>query len=157
MRKGQRGFTLIELLTVIGITTLLIALLLPAVQQSREQARRGQCQDRLKQLGIAMHNYHDTIKVFPPGGFSQMVADKAESGKNWMHMILPSGVGTKLQRWKQGPELAGRLDWQEDSLTDVPLRPRIGKNHDWTHVSRFSRQLCHVRRRGRFWSWRFSR
>jgi prepilin-type N-terminal cleavage/methylation domain-containing protein len=63
----RRGFTLIELLVVIAIIAILIALLLPAVQQAREAARRTECKNHLKQLGIALHNYHDVAKQFPPG------------------------------------------------------------------------------------------
>jgi prepilin-type N-terminal cleavage/methylation domain-containing protein len=71
-QSNPPGFTLIELLVVIAIIAILIALLLPAVQQAREAARRTQCKNHLKQIGIALHNYHDTHDVVPPGWMSQL-------------------------------------------------------------------------------------
>lgn len=82
-RNRQSGFTLIELLVVIAIIAILIALLLPAVQQAREAARRTQCRSSLKQLGLAMHNYHDVFNSFPMGGNgadANAITDQNQSG-----------------------------------------------------------------------------
>lgn len=82
-----KAFTLIELLVVIAIIAVLIALLLPAVQQARESARRTQCKNNLKQLGLAMHNYHDTANTFPPGWIG--ISTSTYSGFGWNSMLLP--------------------------------------------------------------------
>ncbi|WP_339733305.1 DUF1559 domain-containing protein [uncultured Gimesia sp.] len=91
----KRGFTLIELLVVIAIIAILIALLLPAVQQAREAARRSTCKNSLKQIGLALHNYHDTHRTFPPAavwygvGSAQANGRHANWGTTWVVQILP--------------------------------------------------------------------
>src|SRR5438046_1137324 len=85
------GFTLIELLVVIAIIAVLIALLLPAVQAAREAARRSQCANNLKQLGIALHNYHDTVGSFSIS-FWRVQDGRPTDGINrhsWIAMVLP--------------------------------------------------------------------
>ena len=103
IRRPRNGFTLIELLVVIAIIAILIALLLPAVQQARESARRTACRNNLKQIGLALHNYHEAHGMFPAGYYSYFTSDgtgptsahidrstwDAAPGWGWAAMLLP--------------------------------------------------------------------
>ncbi len=104
LKQRKNGFTLIELLVVIAIIAILVALLLPAVQQAREAARRIQCKNNLKQIGLAFHNYHDVYKMFPDGGndargttpgtfagnsCNDCCNANSRAHWNWMYQILP--------------------------------------------------------------------
>lgn len=109
-KNRPRGFTLIELLVVIAIIAILIALLLPAVQQAREAARRTQCKNNMKQLGLAFHNYHDVHLTFPPG----FIRRDGGLGGNWNNVCSfkadGSAVNNTARGWAWGTFLLPYID-----------------------------------------------
>ncbi len=118
MSTKSRGFTLIELLVVIAIIAVLIALLLPAVQQAREAARRSQCKNNLKQIGLAQHNYHDTFKMFTPStvnpgsnlSSSFVPAGRIRNHTGYLYM-LPHMDGVPLFKKIDFNLATGKADW----------------------------------------------
>lgn len=131
----RRGFTLIELLVVIAIIAILIALLLPAVQQAREAARRTECKNKLKQLALAAHNFHDIYNRFPGGSFgSAHTAAPTVAGNQWMGVfpqLLPQleqpALYERIAVWKgidrrPDPASPGNFisekNWWDDQVTD---------------------------------------
>jgi len=119
VRRIRRAFTLVELLVVIAIIGILVGLLLPAVQAAREAARRMQCSNNCKQLGLALHNYHDTHRQFPinysmsPAGFGGSGGNSGNGDSrqcSWMGMILPQIEQGNLYaqiNWNLGLKVAG--------------------------------------------------
>lgn len=107
-RRNEKGFTLVELLVVIAIIGILVALLLPAIQAAREAARRTKCANNFKQIGIAVHNYHDTRRQLPP----YRVLDGQQT---WLHLIL---------------------DYMEESQVKGMWDSKLGCFYDQTYATR---------------------
>lgn len=138
-QRTRRAFTLVELLVVIAIIGILIALLLPAVQAAREAARRAQCANNMKQLGLALHNYHTSFSIFPINwGVGSVNDGEATVGHSWLALILPQLEQTTLhRRVKFGEPLnyqdaAGNsdLDNKMVAMTAVPAFVCPSDTHD---------------------------
>ncbi len=110
----RTGFTLIELLVVIAIIAILIALLLPAIQAAREAARRANCLSNMRQIGIAIHNYHDVYRQFPPAGIYDTSVDQGSFS-----------IHARLLDFIEQSNLEGLIKWDEDyaSANNVAVRP----------------------------------
>lgn len=137
-RSRKRGFTLIELLVVIAIIAILIALLLPAVQQAREAARRTQCKNNLKQMGLALHNYHDVYTRFPPlfvgGHNSDAVPGNGSFGDRW---LLSTTIA--LLPYFEQANLSAQVQSDMNSATGAP-HPWDANYQPWT--INLSTMLC---------------
>jgi prepilin-type N-terminal cleavage/methylation domain-containing protein len=99
LQRSRRAFTLIELLVVIAIIAILIALLLPAVQQAREAARRTQCRNNMKQLALALHNYHDAHSVFPYSTINDASLDAGTAAPVNLRTSNPAVLGINKRGW----------------------------------------------------------
>ena len=124
-QQARSAFTLIELLVVIAIIAVLIALLLPAVQQAREAARRTQCKNGLKQIGLAIHNFHDTRNGFPPLSLGSRLSTRAFGTALPLTMAMfcactASGISSAADRVRK----AARTAWGFDFMSSVFLAER---------------------------------
>src|SRR6266436_5022135 len=115
---ARQAFTLVELLVVIAIIGVLVALLLPAVQQAREAARRTQCKNNLKQIGLALQNYHGDFLRFPPGYVSNFDASGNDTGPGW-------GWGAMILPQLEQQNLQNSIDFKQPIEAAANAAPRI--------------------------------
>src|SRR5438270_741385 len=114
----RRGFTLIELLVVIAIIAILIGLLVPAVQKVREAANRTTCQNNMKQLGVAIHNHHNTVKYFPPSATSQVFNPGWAPTHGWGQFLL-----SYLEQDNLGRQYQWTSNWYDPANQPVVTTP----------------------------------
>jgi prepilin-type N-terminal cleavage/methylation domain-containing protein len=149
VRNVRRGFTLVELLVVIAIIGILVALLLPAIQAAREAARRTQCSNHLKQIGLAVHNFHDAQKGLPPlllgrrrPSFWAVILPYMEQQSVWNQISFHGYPRRQYRRWcklRSHSDLAG----SGDSRLLLPIATNCGEwfQDFWRHAGTVGR-LC---------------
>ncbi|GAA4437012.1 DUF1559 domain-containing protein [Bremerella cremea] len=132
LQPNRSGFTLVELLVVIAIIGVLIALLLPAVQQAREAARRMQCTNQLKQLGLACHNFHDTFGKFPGGSHQDAFADRTRTNPDEYHH-------DDRGRWSYLTVLLPFIEQQ--AMYDQLTSTHVGSEYPWNGTTLLRNQI----------------